>query len=211
MTTSRKSYRVVIVDDHQIFTEGFERLIEIFDFLVFIKSYNNPEKFLKELPDLNVEVVFMDIEMPEMNGYDVTKEALKIKPDLKVITVSMCSDGYSAKRMLEVGACAYMTKSLTSDKIIEVFNCIENSEKYIAPEVKLNQVFQTGEMDLNISSNDITIIQLLSIGKTAQEIAEKLEISEKTVESEKNKLYKKFNVNSAIELVAMAFKLKILK
>lgn len=211
MSTSSKSYKVVIVDDHEIFTEGFETLLKKIDFLHFMGAYNSPDHFIKDLPNAKPDIVFMDMEMPFMDGCETTKRALQIEPGLKIITLTSCNDGYSVKRMLEAGSCAYMTKDLNSAKIYDVFEYMKTGKTYISPEVILNQAFQTGEMDLNFTRQDISIIQLLARNKTAIEIAQDLEISEKTVELEKAKLYKKLGVNSTIELVVMAYKLKIIK
>jgi DNA-binding NarL/FixJ family response regulator len=205
-----KSYRVVIVDDHEIFIEGLSILFEKFSYVEVIASYSDPVKFMDCLVNDKPDVVFMDVELPGIKGYDLTKQAIGILPSLKVIALTMCSDGYTAKKMLDSGAVGYLTKGMTSKVIDEVFDHIKSNTIYIAPEVQLNQNFQTGDLDLNLSNLDIQIIQLLSTGKSSSEIGAIFNISERTTELEKTKLFKKFQVNSAIELVTIAYKLKIL-
>ena len=96
--------RIYLVDDHKLFREGLKLLLSTQDFVRHIYEASNGREFIENLSFVDCDVVLMDIEMPEMNGIDATIEAMKMKPNLKIIVLSMYGDEPSDDRLSTVAA-----------------------------------------------------------------------------------------------------------
>lgn len=211
MSKPNKKYRVAIVDDHLMFLEGMEKLLGKFENLHLAGAYLCAESLLVELPYIKANLVFLDISMPGMQGYDAVYEIKKFDPKIKVIAVTTYSDGYPAVKMLEAGVSGYVTKNLTVDFLKDVLAHIERGENYIPEEITLNASFLTKGMNLKaLSSRDIEIIKEMDKGKTNKQIGEHFEVSERTIENQKHKIAQVLGVPNSLGIIAMAYKLGIL-
>ena len=211
------AYRVALVDDHPIFREGFETILKRFPNITITGSYSNPLKMLAELPINTPQVIFMDIDMPELSGVHATEQAVAICPDVKVVALTQCSDGYTASMMFKAGASGYMTKTQVSDDLVTIFTRIGKGEKYLAAETAMEiSMYSINGHSLkeNVEKNkytarELAIIKHIVDGKTDKEIGQILGISPKTVDKDKRDIMKIMKVNKATQIVAMAFKLKL--
>ena len=102
-TKNLKKLRIYIVDDHKLFREGLKLLLSTQDFVHNIYEASNGRDFIENLSFVDCDLVLMDIEMPEMNGIEATEQALRIRPDLKVIVLSMYGDEQYYYKMVDVG------------------------------------------------------------------------------------------------------------
>ena len=100
-TNTSKKMKIYIVDDHKLFREGLKLLLSTQDFINHIYEASNGKEFVENLSFVDCDVVLMDIEMPKMNGIEATEAALRIKPDLKVIVLSMYGDEQYYYKMLD--------------------------------------------------------------------------------------------------------------
>jgi two-component system invasion response regulator UvrY len=206
-----KIYQVAVIDDHLSYTEGLEYLFKKINKINLVKTCNNPNDFFESLYGQNLDIVFMDIYMPGMNGIDATRKLKKLRPEIKVIALTSCTHGYNAKEMIKAGVAAYLTKNQSIDLINDVIDYLEEDRIYISPEVALNMAFEMDGLDLNFTERELEIIKLTVKGKSIREIAEILKYGEKTIEAERKKIFKKLGVSTAIELVSMVYKLEIIR
>ena len=109
---------IYLVDDHKLFREGLKLLLSTQDFVRHIYEASNGREFIENLSFVDCDVVLMDIEMPEMNGIDATIEAMKMKPNLKIIVLSMYGDEQYYYKMIDAGAKGFLLKNSGIDKVV---------------------------------------------------------------------------------------------
>lgn len=216
METQQPQYNIAIVDDQHLFAEAFEALVKSFYIDATVRVYRTGNEFLKSLSHSCPEIVFMDIDMKGLNGFQSTQKALEVHPQLKVIAVTSFKDRLSVNRMFKTGAVGYFTKNTSAKELKKVFKVVRSGKKYIMPELAVDYTLgvlnDSDEKDENreYSDREIRMIELIAAGKIDKEIAGLLGISTKTVEAEKKKITQRMGVKKATEIVSMAYKLKIL-
>lgn len=214
-------YKVVIVDDHKLFADSFKSLLEKFPFVSVVRTYTSGKDFLSEFEEIHPDIVFMDVEMPSMNGIQITKRLLKQAPDVKVVAITMSRNAYTVKEMIDAGAVGYATKELDGEKMDKIFDKILKGEKYIMPEAAVQFTMATldppsvkdvpgGKSNEVFTSREIQIIRHIRNGLTDKEIGNELNISTKTVEADKRKIMNRFGVKKSTEIVGCAYDAGIL-
>lgn len=195
--------KLLIADDHPIFRKGLRDILEsVFSSLQIIECSNGAEALYhiqKELP----AIAILDINMPEMNGLDVSAQILKLKLDTRVIILTMYRDREMIKKAMNSGASGYILKDFATNEIIECIERVHNKETYIGPEL---QAFYS---DLNkedkkraeleeqlkiLSQAEFKTLKLVGQNKSTKEIAELLFLSEKTVENYRSKICQKLHL-----------------
>lgn len=207
----KNDLRIYIVDDHSLFREGLSFLLGNSKYITEIKEAENGKIFLDNIKTFNPDVVLMDIDMPEMNGIEATKEALKLKPDLKIIALSMYSDENFYTEMIEAGAKGFLIKnSKFSDvqtAILEVFN----NGNYFSPIILSSIVSSLNRKTKRPESNDLTkreieILINICTGLSNSDIAKQLFISKRTVDKHRENILLKTQSKNTAELVVYAIK-----
>lgn len=207
----RNDLRIYIVDDHSLFREGLKFLLSNSPSISEIKEAENGRMFLNNFETFMPDVVLMDIEMPEMNGIEATKQALKIFPELKIIALSMYSDENFYTEMIEAGAKGFLIKNSkfqdVQTAIIEVFN----DRNYFSPEILSSIVTNLNRKSETLISNDLTKRELevlinICMGLSNSEIAEQLFISKRTVDKHRENILFKTQSKNTAELVVYAIK-----
>ena len=207
----RNDLKIYIVDDHSLFREGLKFLLDNSEYISEIEEAENGRMFLDNIETFKPDVVLMDIEMPEMNGIEATKEALKILPDLKIIALSMYSDENFYTEMIEAGAKGFLIKNSSfSDvqtAILEVFN----NRNYFSPEIlssivsSLNRKPEQPE-SYELTKRELEILINICMGLSNSEIAEQLVISKRTVDKHRENILFKTQSKNTAELVVYAIK-----
>ena len=123
---------IIIVDDHQIFRQGVKSIVTSENIANVIGEANNGVEFLNLLTDLKPDLVLLDIDMPEMNGLEASKKALKLYPDLKIIAFTMFGDEEYFIGMIELGAVGYILKSSDISELEKAITVIMKGEKYFS-------------------------------------------------------------------------------
>jgi DNA-binding NarL/FixJ family response regulator len=209
-------YNILLVDDHKLFREGLKLLLNNINIIGKINEASNGIEFLdflnKEVPDL----VFIDIDMPEMNGIDATKLALELYPNLKVIALSMYGEENYYTGMINAGARGFLLKN--SD-INEVENAIKNvieGKSYFSQEIMfgfLKNINKKSEKNSisNLTERETEILFHICKGLSNQEIAEKLFLSKRTVDKHRENLLLKTGSKNTASLVIYAIKNNIVE
>ena len=123
-TKNLKKLRIYIVDDHKLFREGLKLLLSTQDFVHHIYEASSGRDFIENLSFVDCDLVLMDIEMPEMNGIEATEQALRIRPDLKVIVLSMYGDEQYYYKMVDVGVKGFVLKNSGIEKVIAAIRAV---------------------------------------------------------------------------------------
>ncbi|WP_443901151.1 response regulator, partial [Odoribacter laneus] len=204
--------KIYLVDDHKLFREGLKLLLSTQDFVHHIYEASNGREFIESLSLVDCDVVLMDIEMPEMNGIEATREALRLHPDLKIIVLSMYGDEQYYYKMIDAGAKGFMLKNTGIENVITAIKKVAAGENFFSEELLfsiLNNMrdsnkTETESPDSEISEREMEILYHVCKGKSNQEIADELFISKRTVDKHRANLLSKTGCRNTAALVMYA-------
>lgn len=208
---------VFVVDDHQIFLDGIVSLLDDEPNITIAGTAHNGKQAVDRLKSLNVDVVLMDINMPEMDGIEATKLLRQSHPKLKILMLTMHSEPRFIKVCLEIGAKGYVLKNISKDDLIKAIETVYQDKSYLDQDVqeKLINSMSNGEEEddrnydelaAQITQRELEILQLIALGLTSQDVANKLFISKNTVETHRKNMLAKLNVNNTAALLKIAYK-----
>ncbi|MFC0878259.1 response regulator [Saccharicrinis sp. FJH2] len=207
-----KSLSVIIVDDHQLFREGLKLLLKSLPDTGIVEEASDGREFLDYLKSGNQpDIVFMDIEMPGLNGIETTKEALRIKSELNIIALSMYSDENYYTQMIDAGVKGFILKNSGIQEVKMAIDYISEGKTYFAQEIldcllKQLKPKQEQASPLSLTEREEEILHLICNGLSNQEIADKLKISKRTVDKHRENLLSKSGSNNTAGLVVFAIK-----
>lgn len=211
--------KIYLVDDHKLFREGLKLLLSAQKFVHHIYEASNGKEFVENLSFVDCDVVLMDIDMPEMDGVEATKEALRIRPSLKIIVLSMYGDEQYYYKMIDAGAKGFLLKNSGIDKVVAAIQKVATGESFFSEELLVNilnnmrdnKADTAGAADNDISDRELEILYQVCLGLSNQEIADKLFISKRTVDKHRANLLSKTGCKNTAALVMYAIKNKIIE
>lgn len=212
--------KVFVVDDHQMFRDGVQVLLTNSSDIEVIGAASNGKECIEHLP-LEVDVILMDISMPEMNGIETTQALMKKDPTIKIIALSMFGDEEYYYKMIHSGVKGFILKESGSKELEEGIREVHSGRNYFSQELLRNIIFNLGDKKSTsgkaqstinqFTNREMDILQQVCSGLSNKEIAEQLNISVRTVESHKSNLIQKTGVKNTIGLVMYAIKNAIIK
>ena len=204
--------KIALVDDHTLFRTGLAGLLSQHDGFEVVADVGSGEEFLTLLPSLDVDVVFMDISMPGIDGAETTRRALAERPELRIVTLSMYGDEHYYTRMMESGASGFLLKD--SD-IEEVYNAVEVTmagDSYFSSALfgtltrNMSMLTVEEHDEDQLSNREVEILVEVWRGLSNQEIADKLFISKRTVDKHRANIMEKTGCKNTANLVVYAIK-----
>ena len=203
--------KILIVDDHKIVREGLSSLIEENGGFDVVGQAANGRDAIKLAKQLNPDIVIMDIAMVEMNGIEATRQLTSLLPDIKILALSMHSDSRYVKQMLEAGALGYLLKENAFEEIVTALNSLLLGKMYVSPQASGNMLQNLAQGQVDNTGSPLTAreketLQLITEGNSTAEIADRLFISVKTVESHRKKIMDKLDMHSIAELTKYAIR-----
>jgi DNA-binding NarL/FixJ family response regulator len=210
-----KEVKILLVDDHQIIIDGLKALLSGVDKVKVVAGAKNGKEALDLLKIIDADLVFIDIDMPILNGLDTTRIIKKEYPEIKVIILSMHSDSTMIKDIIELGADGYLLKNISKEDLVEAIEKVCKGERYFSSEVTLSLVnkdvgWSGKKLNIRLTSRETEILKLITEGFTNKEIGKKLFISHKTVDTHRTNLMKKVEVNNIAGLINFAIKNEII-
>lgn len=212
--------KIILVDDHSLFREGIKLLIENEGLGKIIAEAENGQAFLDLLPKQLPDLVIMDIEMPLLNGLEATRKAIASYPELKILVLTMLNDKTNYLELVNAGALGFVLKTSGKQDFEKAIRAITLGGNYFSSEILRQIIVQqhdtetlkltdTNTTKIQFSSRENEVLLLLCQGLSVTEIAEKLFLSAKTIESHRSTLLKKTNTKNTINLILFAFKNKL--
>lgn len=198
---------ILLVDDHKLIRDSWSFILNSDPRFQVIGETSAGEEAVEIAKAKRPRIVLMDVNMSPMNGFDATRQIRKFSPGSKVIGISMHTMPAYARRMLQMGAMGYVTKNSSKDEMINAIVEVNNGKKYVCEEVKNILAQQeledeSGTPDMNVlSRREIEIVQLIKEGLLSKEIAQRLDISLKTVEVHRYNILKKLSLKNTAALV----------
>jgi two-component system, NarL family, response regulator NreC len=208
------STRILIVDDHSITREGLKVLLNKIPNFEVIAEAENGRAAVSLARKHRPDVIVMDINMPELNGVDASRQILAELPQTKIIALSMYSDRSYVKGMLKSGVAGYLLKNCAFEELSVAILTVLRNQTYLSPKISdiVRKEFikmmdgdeaNAGEL---LSEKEREVLQLIAEGKKTKEIAEQLHISIKTVEARRSKIMEKLNINTVAGLTKFAIR-----
>lgn len=204
--------KILVVDDHDLVRRGICGLLEVIPGTQVVGQAASGEDALIMTRQLKPDVVFMDIRMPGIGGLEATRRLLASNTGLKVIVVTSLNDDNYPVHLLKAGAAGYITKSADSLEIRRALDTVIDDRVYVSPEVAQLLVVKGLSSDqeksplAQLTQRELQIAQMITSGHRANEVAGILNISPKTINSYKYRIYDKLGVTNDVELTLMAVK-----
>ncbi len=211
--------RIMLADDHAVFRSGLRALLEKEkDFRVVNESGSGVDT-LRLLDDAAADVLLLDISMPGLPGPRVAEEALRKRPSLAIVILTMHEDEYYLQEMLRIGVRGYVLKKSTGTELVHAIRAAYRGDCYIDPAlanlVISPYVGKPASNDPNrlgvLTQREQEVCRLLALGHTNAEVGKQLFISDRTVETHRNNIMGKLGLKSRAELVRFAIDNGLLK
>jgi two-component system invasion response regulator UvrY len=209
---SSKIIRVLVVDDHNLVRKAISHLIHSdANGIHVVGEAASGEEALEKVQKLMPDVTLMDLQMPGMGGIEATRKLIQRHPDLKVLALTVCDSEVFPARLLEDGAAGYVTKDSSSEEVIRAIKAVHAGQRYISPDIAQKMALQrySGKSSSpfdSLSEREFQVMMMITNGKKVQEIAETLNLSPKTVNTYRYRLFEKLNVKSDVELTHLALR-----
>jgi DNA-binding NarL/FixJ family response regulator len=209
-----KPIRILVADDHAVVRRGLSHIFAMSPDVVIAGEAVNGQDVLEKLKATPVEVLLMDISMPETDAVDLVKRVRAEHPGVAVLVHSMHAETPIASRMLKAGAAGYITKDSEPEQLIAALRKVAAGGRYIGAELAERLAFGDGggrPLHELLSERESQVFALLASGKALKAIARDLHLSPKTASTYKTRIMQKLKVESDAELVRYAVTHQLVK
>lgn len=204
--------RIVIADDHKIFREGLRTLLQNRPWIEVLGEANDGRSVVSLATELVPDIVIMDVAMPDLNGIEATRQIVASIAGTKVLALSMHSDSRFVTRMLQAGASGYLLKDCAFEELTLAIETLVNDCVYLSPGVTgavvrnyVRGLSQDGVSEVvSLTPREREVLQLVAEGLTTRDIASKLGVGAKTVETHRRQVMEKLDIRSIAELTKYA-------
>jgi len=200
--------RVMLADDHQLVREGIKQLLAAASDIHVAAEAGNGDDALAQVKAAEFDVVVLDMSMPGLSGIDLVKRVRLEKPKQKILVLSMHGESQYAARALKAGASGYLTKDSASSQLVGAIRKIAAGGVHITEAVAAQLVAAPAAQDAAshtlLSDREFEVFRQLVDGKGITEIADRLNLSVKTVSTHKTRILQKMNLNGTADLVRYA-------
>lgn len=206
--------RVLIADNHPVVRLGIRKVLESTSDIEIISDVSTTTELFEVLGKMTPDVVILEMDIPEINGI-ATLRKLKLEyPDIKTLMYSGQSEDVYALSTIRAGAYGYLSKTADLDYIISAVRKVSEGNMFITNELAQRLAFDEGTQKprrffRKLSSREVEVLKLLASGKRNKEVAEGLNLNEKTVSTYKARLMKKLNVDNLVDLLQQAKALEL--
>jgi DNA-binding NarL/FixJ family response regulator len=200
--------KILIADDHQMFREGVKSLFDQSAEYQVVAMTDSGARTVELARQLSPDIIIMDVGMPELNGIAATRRIRQELPGTQVIALSMHSERSLVLEMLKAGAAGYLLKDETFDELLKAIEVVRAGRTYIPPRFGslLLQELSIGGAQKGLTPRETEVLKLLAAGRSAQQIAEALCISIKTVETHRSNIMKKLDLQNLADLTRYAIR-----
>ncbi len=208
--------RIFIVDDHPLVIEGIKTLLMVEPDIEVVGTSTRSTEVIRLLHHLNVDVLLMDVNMPDISGLELAKAALKEFPLLKILALSVYADGMTVKDMVAAGVKGYLLKTASQQQLVAAVKTVAEGKKHLAEEALHNmldtlQAQEDRPKNQLLTEREVEIVRLIEKEYSNKQIAESLFISERTVETHRKNIFRKTQTDSVVGLIKFAYGHKLIE
>jgi DNA-binding NarL/FixJ family response regulator len=217
MTTKNK-FKIVVVDDHEMFRNGLKSLIEQENIGQIVAEAKNGKEFLQIIETVTPDVVLMDIDMPIMDGIEASEKVLLAHDKLNILVLSMYDDYNHYSRLVSAGVKGFISKSSGKTELERGIVAVGNGEYYFSSDLLRNIIVEINKSkehadqngnEFKFTDREEDVLKLICKGFDSNEIANQMCLSNKTIDNYRSKLLQKTGAKNAVSLVIYAIKNKI--
>ncbi len=207
--------KVFLVDDHELVRTGIRRILEDVRGIKVVGEADSGEDAVKWCRTEQADIVLMDMNMPGIGGLEATKKILRFNPDVKVIVLTIHTENPFPTKVMQAGAAGYLTKGAGPDEMVNAIRMVQSGQRYLSPEIAqqmaLSQFTPDAENPFKeLSERELQIMMMITKGEKVTDISEQLNLSPKTVNSYRYRLFSKLNISGDVELTHLAIRHGIL-
>ena len=206
---------IYLADDHELVAQGISTLIQRIEGVDMVKIFRNGKELFLACYEKNPDLIFLDYEMPVWDGKITLENLTKEFPKIPIFMLSMLNEKSVIQSCINAGAKGFLNKDCSFEELNEAFLSLETDSVYYSSEVqnaikgKSNKNAANLNLKEEISEREMEVLKLLCDGLSPKEIADKIFLSHRTVETHKNNIMQKFEVNSVAKLISIAIKNRI--
>lgn len=206
----------MIVDDHALVRMGIRRLLDDLSDIEVVFEAESGESALSMVKTSQPDVILLDMKMPGIDGWEVTRRLTKSNPKVKVIAVTALATEPLPARILQLGAMGYLTKESGAEEMAQAIRKVFRGERFlsaeIAQKIAINslQPAEKNPFDL-LSEREMQVMLMVTRGQSVQEIAEQLFLSSKTVNGYRYRMFEKLGIKNDVELIYLAMKHQVIE
>ncbi|WOK06515.1 response regulator transcription factor [Imperialibacter roseus] len=206
-TKKMEKVKVFLVDDHAILMDGVRSLLNNTEEYEVVSTASTAEDALKYLQRQAVDILISDYSLPGMDGLGLVKVMQRIKPEVKILIMSMHDEAHLVKEILKEGIKGYLLKKDSQKELIAALDQIRAGRTYLSNEINtlLIQNLQNPDEGKLLTEREREILKLIAKEYTNKDIAEELFISERTVETHRKNIFRKTKTNSLVGLIKFAY------
>ena len=212
---------LLLVDDHSLIRAGVRALVLDIPGYAVIGEASDGAQLLDAVERLNPDIILLDLSMRETGGLDALRQLKAVRPQSKVLILSMHTDPQLIMQALEIGAHGYLLKDTTATELAQALDALRSNERYLSPAIAhtvINQALTQVQRHLpaeravnhNLTGRQLEILRLIVRGKSTREIANGLGLSIKTVETHRSQIMKRLQIFDVAGLVLFAVREQII-
>jgi two-component system response regulator NreC len=210
---------ILLADDHQIIIDGISNLLEDESDINVVSYCNNGLEVLDKLPQLRIDVLLLDLDMPLMNGFQCAEQVQKRFPEVKIAILTMHQEKALIQKFIEFGVKGYFLKTIAKSELVHAIKTIADGGEYFPSDVtkaliqkqSLTPDITQSPLLASLTEREVEIIKLVSQGFTNKEMADKLFISPRTADTHRTNIMRKLDLHNVAEMVRFAFKNKLVE
>lgn len=199
--------RIALVDDHSMITDGVSSFFVNHERICVAGSFNSPIRALQALRTLEADIVLSDLSMPEMPGQQLIRQLRSERPDLRIIVLSMFADKALIAEAIQAGADGYVLKNAGRAQLEECIYTVYDGGKSFPVDLEdpmMKQLLNEHQAPMQLSERELEILQLVADGYNSKQIADKIFLSEFTVNTHRRNMLRKTNQPNVAALISMA-------
>lgn len=210
--------KLMIVDDHALIREGLTKILEMEENFQIVFKASDGNEAIEYIKDNNLDIVLLDINMPNMNGIETLKKIKQINPSLKIIMLTVYDAREYLIETLNLGANGYMLKDAEADSLVKAIEAVYNGGSYIHPnlagelfkEINRQRVNKSSKSGVEaLTKREYEVLLLIAEGMSNKGISEHLVISEKTVKNHVSSILRKLDLQDRTQAAIFAIKQKL--
>lgn len=198
--------KLLLADDHSLFREGLKQILSKYEKFDVIDEASNSIEAIEKITHDDYDLIILDISMPGPGIFETINQIRSLKPELKILILSMHPEEQYAVRLMKLGAYGYVNKDSAADELVKAINIILTNNKYFSDKVVqaiTTTMFNTNDVNPEaiLSNREFEVMCLIGKGKSLKEIGELLFISEKTVSTYRSRILEKLRLKNNSELI----------